>query len=94
MKIIFTKVFLNKLDKQVSFIAEDKPIAAEKFRTDLILKIEKIPNQPHAYKKSPFFENENIRELIFKGYRIVFEVRNEDVISVFGFHKWEGTLNL
>lgn len=39
MKIIFTKVFLNKLDKQVSFIAEDKPIAAEKFRTDLILKI-------------------------------------------------------
>ncbi|NRS91384.1 hypothetical protein HNQ03_000450 [Chryseobacterium sp. 16F] len=42
MKVVFTKTFLNKLDRQVNFIARDKPIAAEKFRSDIILMIEKF----------------------------------------------------
>lgn len=70
MKIIFTKKFINKLDRKVDYIAKDKPVAAEKFRENLISEIEKIPDHPNLYKKSVFFTSEKIRELIFKGYRL------------------------
>ncbi|WP_417431407.1 type II toxin-antitoxin system RelE/ParE family toxin [Halpernia sp.] len=92
MKIIFTKNFLNKLDKQIKYISKDKPKAAEDFRENLIFEIEKIPLNPLSYTKSRFFVDENIRELIFKGYRIVFEIRKKEIISIFGFHKWERKL--
>jgi len=44
-----------------------------------------------SHKKCDFFDDQNIRELIYKGYRIVFEIRENEIV-VFGFHKWEDEL--
>jgi hypothetical protein len=44
----------------------------------------------YAYRQSIFFDRADIRDLIFKGYVIVFKI-NEDkqIIEVFGFSKWQ-----
>ena len=71
MKIKITKLFSNKLNKQVDYIAKDKPAAARKFKNDVLAEIKGVSNMPYRNRKSIFFENNDIREFIFKGYIIV-----------------------
>ncbi len=90
MKIKFTKSFKDKLNSQIEYIANDKPKAARKFKNDLLLKVSKIPEMPYMYRKSIFFEDDYIRELIFKGYIVVFRInREKSLIEVFGFTKFQ-----
>ena len=46
---------------------------------------------PYKNKQSIFFDDQNIRDLIFKGYIIVYRVK-ESEIEVFGFIKYEEKL--
>ena len=45
---------------------------------------------PYACRKSIFFDHEDIRDLVFKGYIIVYKVDDDDeIITVFGFTKYK-----
>ncbi|MEH6765006.1 MAG: type II toxin-antitoxin system RelE/ParE family toxin [Aequorivita antarctica] len=68
MKIKILKSFSNKLADQVEFIAEDKPIAARKFKKDVLHTLNNLKILPYKQRKSIYFDDENIRDLIFKGY--------------------------
>lgn len=90
MKLKILKSFRDKLNEQVDYIAKDKPGAARKFKTKLLLRLKEIPNMPFACRKSIFFDREEIRDLIFKGYIIVYKIdRDKGLIIVFGFTKYE-----
>ena len=93
MKLKFTKGFREKLRDQVEFIAKDKPRAAKKFRTDLISQIKDVPSLPKKHRKSVYFKDESVRDLIFKGYTVVYRIVDEkDEIQVFGFVKYQEKL--
>ncbi len=90
MKIRITDDFKEKLASQVEFISKDKPEAARKFKNEIIKRIKNIPKMPLMHRKSRFFENENIRDLIYKGYTIVYRIKEkEKIIEVFGITKFE-----
>ncbi len=90
MKLKVLSSFRDKLIIQIEFIAKDKPFAARKFKSELISKIKEIPQMPYMHRKSIFFDREDIRELIHKGYIIVYKVNEkESAIEVFGFTKYE-----
>ena len=90
MKISITEDFKSILADQVEFIARDKPGAARKFKNELLKRIKEIPKMPKKHRKSIFFENENIRDLIYKGYTIVYRIKEEErIIEVFGLTKFE-----
>ena len=94
MKVKITKVFRNKLNSQVEFIAQDKPGAARKFKNDLITRIKEIAAMPYRNRKSVFFDQEEIRDLVYKGYLIVYKVdESTREIIVFGFVKYEENLH-
>jgi len=40
------------------------------------------------FRKSIYFDNDSIRDLIYKGYTVVFRI-NIDQIEVFGFVKYQ-----
>jgi plasmid stabilization system protein ParE len=88
MKISYDPDFTKKLERQIHYIAGDKPLAAKKFKRDVISRIKSIPKNPKIYRKSFYFDDENIRDLIFKGYTISFKITKNEII-VFGFLKWE-----
>ncbi|MEY4011460.1 MAG: hypothetical protein RIT22_584 [Bacteroidota bacterium] len=93
MKIEFTVDFRLSLEEQIRFIAKDKPKAARKFKSELLKNIKKDLITPFQFKKSKYFENDCIREYIFKGYSIIYFVDLEmKMISVFGFIKYKNTL--
>lgn len=90
MKIKVSKSFRNKLNKQIDYIAKDKPVAARKFKNEIISRINGISNMPYQNRKSIFFDDKEIRDMIFKGYIVVYKInRLKKVIEVFGFAKYE-----
>ena len=45
---------------------------------------------PYMHRKSQFFDREDIRDLIYKGYVVVYKVNEKnDIIEVFGLIKYE-----
>ena len=93
MKIEITPEFQAKLKRQIIYISQDKPLAAKNLSKLIYSEIRKIGNMPFKHKISKFFESDQIRELIVKGYSIIYEIiLSENKIVVFGFHKWEEEL--
>lgn len=86
MKVLFKESFFNRLESQIEYISLDSPSRARKFKSDLFKKIKEIPHRPLSYRKSIYFDDPLIRELIFKGHRIVFRL-SEKKIEIFGFVK-------
>ncbi len=88
MEIIYKESFVNRLENQLDYIAQDSPSASKKFRKELINRIKKIPKNPYSYRKSIYFDDTLLRDLIYKGYTVVFRINNE-LIEVFGFVKYQ-----
>jgi hypothetical protein len=93
MTIKFSKVFQLDVIDQVRYIYKDKPRAALKFRKDLIKNITKDLIKPFHFKKSRYYDDENIRDYVFKGYTSVYKVDiKQKTILVFGFIKYRNSL--
>lgn len=88
MKIVYKESFIDHLENQLAYIAEDSPSRARKFKKDLMSRISQIKQNPLQFRKSIYFDDNDIRDLIFKGYTIVFRI-NGDVVEVFGFLKFQ-----
>jgi len=52
MKIIFKDTFVDRLEKQVEYIAIDSPAKARKFKNKLLAQIKQITRNPYQYRKS------------------------------------------
>jgi plasmid stabilization system protein ParE len=92
MKIIVKDSFINKLGNQLDYIAQNNPSNSRKFKNELFNLIKDIPSNPRKHRKSIWFDDENIRDLIFKGYTIVYRI-NKNTIEVFGIVKYQNSLN-
>jgi plasmid stabilization system protein ParE len=74
MQINYSPEFQFKLKQIQRYIAQDKIIASRKFVSDLKLQCENLVNFPFKYRKSYYFNNENIRDMNYKGYTIIYEI--------------------
>ncbi|MCK9336932.1 MAG: type II toxin-antitoxin system RelE/ParE family toxin [Arcobacteraceae bacterium] len=89
MQIKIDKVFANNFNIILEYIALDKITASLKFKNELFKQIKNIPNFPYKYRKSFYFNDINIRDMIFKGYTIVYEIdtTNNQIIVLNIFDK-------
>ena len=60
----------------LEYIAKDKVSAMLKFRQELNIQIKDIPNMPKKHRKSQYYNDDNMRDMIYKGYTIIYEIRN------------------
>lgn len=91
MKISRTEEYLKELFTILKHIADDKITASKKFKTDLNKQIISLTNFPYKHRTSIYFDNENIRDMIFKKYTINYEVDlNKNtifILSIFNENK-------
>lgn len=84
--------FKDELDVIVDFIAEDSANRALVFYDELLAKINQIPETPYIYRKRLKLNDENIRELIFKGYTIPYEIDETNnkiiILGIFNQNLW------
>ena len=93
MKIVLTTLFVSDLDNQVLYIAKDKPLAAKKFKKDLIRNLKKDLKNPFHFKKPQYFDDDLVRDYVFKGYTSVYQINTlNNTIEVFGFIKYKESL--
>ncbi len=74
MRIVRSKKFVDRFFQIVEYIARDKLKAAKSFKNSLNKEIENLKTFPYKYRKSYYFEDEDIRDMTFKGYTIVYRV--------------------
>ena len=86
MKFDFKEPFNKGLDNIVSFISLDSSQRALRFQNELMEKIYSLDFMPKRCCKSTLTNDESIRDLIFKGYIIVFKIQN-DTIKVLYIYK-------
>jgi len=90
MKIRYKESFKNRLNRQLQYITKDSPTNARKFRNALKQRIESVRDNPYKCRQSIYFDDNMIRDLVFKGYVVVYKIREES-IDVFGLTKYQVT---
>lgn len=86
MVIKYKSKFERELKAVFDFIAKDSLNSAREFRNELIAKIERVAQTPLICRKSINFDDESIRDLIFKSYVIPFAIK-DDAIFILGIYK-------
>jgi plasmid stabilization system protein ParE len=88
MTIEFKESFVQRFERQLRFIADESPSNARKFKTDLLKQIKSLADTPLKCRKSIYFDDGTIRDLVYKGYTIVCRI-HQDKIEIFGFTKYQ-----
>jgi plasmid stabilization system protein ParE len=76
-KIIWSEQARDDLQAVVLFIAQDNPPAAESFGCLLMSKVDVLAQFPQIGRVVPEEKDENIREIIFCSYRIIYQTLME-----------------
>ncbi len=91
MQINRLKRYNNNLLKILDYIAQDKFSASENFKNELDELINNLPVFPYKFKKSRYFDNDNIRDMVYNGYTIIYKINLEknsiDIIRIFNKNK-------
>ena len=89
MKILWTKEALHRLQEIQEYISKDNYTAATEFVEKLISAAETIVDNTEKGRIVPELSLANIRELLYKNYRIVYLVKKNsvDVLTVFDGHQ-------
>lgn len=74
MKLVWSPLALQQVRDIARYIARDKPPAAEKWVKRLFAAVEKLPDQPLSCRVVPELNRQDVRELIFGNYRVIYKL--------------------
>ncbi|SFV59352.1 Death on curing protein, Doc toxin [hydrothermal vent metagenome] len=93
MEIIYRPKFINSFNAIWDYIAQDSKNRANQFKRDIKRLIEDIPSMPYKCRKSIYFDDEHIRDLIYKGYTIAYKIEeDQERIIILGIKKYQESL--
>ena len=93
MTVVETEDYLDTLKDILAYIAKDKKSAAVQFKKELRQKIQDLKDFPFMYRVSIYFEDEDIRDLMCKGYTIPYAVDLKNkIITIIGITKYKNSL--
>lgn len=89
-QIIWSEQSRDDLRSIVLFIARDNPRVAETFGYLLMSKVDMLMQFPQLGRVVPEENDEAIREIIFRSYRIIYKVEREIIAIVRVWHGARG----
>jgi len=93
VRIVRSKKYAKSLQEIMRFISLDSKNRALEFRNKLDKQISNIINMPYKCRKSIYFDDDNIRDLIYKGYTVVYKIDEEkSIVTVLGIKKYKAEL--
>jgi toxin ParE1/3/4 len=95
-KLIWSPAARDDLHDIVVFIARDNPNGAMSFGYELISETDRLQEFPELGRIVPEYRNDNIREIIFRPYRIVYRIDHENNVCEITrvWHSARGILRL
>lgn len=89
MRVSWTPRALRDLREIGSYIGRDSPDAAHRWVDRLLERGERTADAPHAGRIVPEIQREDVREVFLKSYRIVYQLRRDEIaiLTVFEGHR-------
>ena len=86
VKIVLSKTARFDLKEIVDYIKRDSLKYANLEKKKIEDAINKLPKQPLSGRVVPELNNENLRELLFRNYRIIYEIIPDKQINILTIH--------
>lgn len=91
MKIIWSPLAGERLDKIYTFIAQDNTTAAQKMVDRIIKKVDSLSRNPERGRKVPETNRDEIREVFEGEYRIIYRIETK-IISILSIRNFKQIL--
>ncbi len=88
MRVVKSSIFNTQFQELLYFIAKDSKTRAKNFRIEILEKLEKLSFMPYKNRKSIYFNDENIRDFIYKGYVVPYKIDKEQIVII-GINKYK-----
>ncbi|MES2675139.1 MAG: type II toxin-antitoxin system RelE/ParE family toxin [Pseudomonadota bacterium] len=75
MKLRWSKRAVQDVARLRDYIALDSPFYARQFIGRLVTRLEGLPELPQSGRLVPEAERDDIREIIYQGYRAIYQLR-------------------
>lgn len=79
MKITWTLPAIDDLESIRDYIAKDSELYATSFIEKIISSVEKLVSYPKIGRIIPEAKSQNLRELIFQNYRIIYRIYHDTI---------------
>ena len=79
MRIEWTEVALDDLAAIRDYIARDSPYYARRFIEHILESVEALENHPQMGRNVPEAGRQDVRELILRGYRVIYQLFDDRV---------------
>ena len=86
MKLEWTEPALSDLESIRDYITKDSEYYANRFVERIIEAVESLEKFPEMGRMVPEAEEENIRELLFQNYRIIYRVGTDSILILTVIH--------
>jgi plasmid stabilization system protein ParE len=80
MRIVWSSLAVRKVLDEARYIARDRPNAAERWADSIFEAALPLAQHPHQGRTVPELARVEIRELIHRGYRIIYRLDQEAVL--------------
>lgn len=81
MRVVWTELAFAQLDEATAFVAADSPRTADRWLHMILEVAGQLSESPHSGRVVPEVAREDVRELIFSPYRLVYR-RGSDAVYV------------
>jgi toxin ParE1/3/4 len=75
MNLVWAPRAIDRVAEIAAYIAEDNPVAAEKWIRDVFARTEQLALFPQSGRHLPETARKDLRELIWGNYRIIYRIR-------------------
>jgi toxin ParE1/3/4 len=79
MRIIWSPLAVDRVSEIAEYIAQEDPTAADSWANTVFAKVEKLKSFPENGRIVPETNNQEIRELIYKNYRIICRIEEKQI---------------
>jgi addiction module RelE/StbE family toxin len=79
MKILWTKLALNRIEEIANYIAEDNPSASQKWKREVYQKTQNLRSFPKMGRMVPEVNRDEVREIFYGNYRIIYRIEPKRV---------------
>jgi plasmid stabilization system protein ParE len=80
MRLERSEKFAEDLEKILVYIAKDSKPSAHRFVNELFETLYRIEPYLYKYRKSIYFDDETIRDCIFKGYVVPYKIFESKIV--------------
>ncbi len=79
MKLSWTLPAVNDIESIRDYIARDSDLYASSFIEKILYAVEKLENFPMIGRVIPEANNQDLRELLFQNYRIMYRIHHDTI---------------